>query len=105
MFIGGGVLLCLTFFLLPYGIGAIIAGALLYMAGKPLRPWPTEIKPGVSRRLAVAILIAIAVLLLGSLLTPGKHPQYKAPASVSQEPTPAAPSAKRHSAKAYTAAH
>ena len=81
LFIGLGLLLCMTFFLAPWGFGAIIAGALLYMADRtpPLRLEDMATRP--RRGVAAVCLIAIAVILLGAWFWNAPVPVAKPPAA------------------------
>jgi|SRR5271157_1598485 len=80
LFIGLGLLLCLTFILAPWGFGAIISGALLYIAGQKRGATLEEMKPEARRGVAIACLTAIAVILLGAWFWNSPIPAAKPPA-------------------------
>jgi|SRR5271157_1370050 len=80
LFIGLGLLLCLTLILAPWGIGAIIAGALLCIADRtpPLRL--EDMAAPARRGVAIACLTAIAVILLVASFFRAPAPDAKPPA-------------------------
>lgn len=104
IFIGIGILLCLTFFFAPSGFGAIIAGALLYLAGVKGQAQIGVVTPGISRRAAWTIVVAIVVLVLAGLAIPGKSPPPLTPTAPQQGTHQPGPPAKHHNAKRHTAA-
>ena len=79
LLIGVGLLLCLTFFFAPWGFGAIIAGALCYMAADKKPSHIGVITPGAGRRAAIACSILIAVMLLAAAAHRMTAPHAKSP--------------------------
>lgn len=97
LFIGFGVLLCLTVILAHLGLVSIGVGALLCMAGQPDPRATFEVTPGVGRRLLLAGVIGIA--LLGLVALASRYGPGHATAAVTSSSTTApasSPSAATH---------
>ena len=86
LFIGFGLLLCLSVIFAHLGLLTIGVGALLCLAGEK-RPRQLGVTtPGYNRRVAIACSIAIAVILLGALVHRMTSPAPIAPAVTRQAP-------------------